>query len=90
VTTHYTSMHSAIKMLNMRIDAIAQYLEGVSDGTTKQDHALLRQIASLTRQLPAVDTQRFQEDFLTVRARRGGSPFASVGARVDGRLRGSC
>jgi hypothetical protein len=66
VTTHLTSMHSAIKMLSSRIDAITQYLERVCSGTAKPDHALLRQIASLTRQLPAVDTPNFHQNFLTV------------------------
>jgi COP9 signalosome complex subunit 6 len=65
LTTHLTSMHSAIKMLSSRIDAITQYLERVCSGTAKPDHALLRQIASLTRQLPAVDTPNFHQNFLT-------------------------
>jgi hypothetical protein len=80
-------MHSAIKMLNLRIEAITQYLEGVCGSTAPPDHALLRQIASLTRQLPAVDTPNFQQNFLTVR----GCPFRTVvgpplAARLDWRL----
>ncbi|KAK3278096.1 hypothetical protein CYMTET_13936 [Cymbomonas tetramitiformis] len=64
LTTHLTGMHSAIKMLHSRIQCITQYLEEVSRGEKPYDHALLRQVASLTRQLPAVDTSKFQDEFL--------------------------
>mmetsp|Transcript_22647 Transcript_22647/g.43269 ORF Transcript_22647/g.43269 Transcript_22647/m.43269 type:complete len:299 (-) Transcript_22647:579-1475(-) len=65
LTSHLTGMYSAIKMLNSRIRCIEHYLQDVKNGTQAVDHELLRQIASLTRQLPAVDTERFREDFLT-------------------------
>lgn len=64
LTSHLSGIHSAIKMLNERIGSVTQYLEAVDAGEQPVDHQLLRQIASLARQLPTVDTEQFQKEFL--------------------------
>ncbi|CAK9266674.1 unnamed protein product [Sphagnum jensenii] len=55
-------MHSAIKMLNSHIRILHHHL--VSIQKAPYDHSLLQQISSLIRRLPAIDSSRFQDDFL--------------------------
>uniref|UniRef100_A0A7S0N1E2 COP9 signalosome complex subunit 6 n=1 Tax=Pyramimonas obovata TaxID=1411642 RepID=A0A7S0N1E2_9CHLO len=64
LTSHLTGMYSAIKMLHDRINSITAYLQEVEAGTKPMDHQLARQISSLVRQLPTVDTKQFKQEFL--------------------------
>ncbi|KAK8506485.1 hypothetical protein V6N13_016322 [Hibiscus sabdariffa] len=60
-----TGIHSAIKMLNSRIRVLHQYLVGMQKGDLPCENALLRQVSSLLRRLPATESEKFQDDFLT-------------------------
>jgi len=51
-------------MLSMRIKILLQYLESAKSGKAPRDHGLMRRIASLCHQLPAIDTPGFKLDFL--------------------------
>jgi COP9 signalosome complex subunit 6 len=64
LTSHMTAVHNAITMLNQRIKIVLAYLEAVKAGKVQPDHGLLRRIVSLVNQLPAVDTQQFQQEFI--------------------------
>jgi COP9 signalosome complex subunit 6 len=64
LNSHLVNMHSSIKMLTERIGFIATYLEAVKAGTLPLDHTILRSVGALMQQLPAIDSQRFQGDFL--------------------------
>jgi len=57
-------MQNAIKMLNMRIKIIKDYLEATAKGEVVKDHGLLRQTAGIVNLLPAIDTPKFKEEFL--------------------------
>ncbi|KAH1108706.1 hypothetical protein J1N35_012474 [Gossypium stocksii] len=59
-----TSLHSAIKMLNSRIRVLHQYLVGMQKGDIPCESSLLRQVSSLLRRLPAIESEKFQDDFL--------------------------
>jgi len=61
---HLLGVHNAIQMLSMRIKILLQYLESAKSGKAPKDHGLMRQIASLCYQLPAIDNQAFKTDFL--------------------------
>ncbi|KAH9572895.1 hypothetical protein CY35_02G175700 [Sphagnum magellanicum] len=65
VTAHLTGMHSAIKMLNSRIKILHHHLVSIQK-EAPYDHSLLRQVSSLIRRLPAIDSSRFQDDILMV------------------------
>ncbi|KAJ7568300.1 hypothetical protein O6H91_01G026700 [Diphasiastrum complanatum] len=64
LAAHLTGMHSAIKMLNSRIKVLHNLLSAIQKGEAPYEHALLRQICSLMRRLPAVDSPKFQDNFL--------------------------
>ncbi|KAH8946858.1 hypothetical protein BDL97_11G009200 [Sphagnum fallax] len=64
VAAHLTGMHNAIKMLNNRIRILHHHLVSIQKGEAPYDHSLLRQVCSLIRRLPAIDSSRFQDDFL--------------------------
>ncbi|TVU05285.1 hypothetical protein EJB05_48443 [Eragrostis curvula] len=64
LAAHLTGIHSAIKMLNSRVRVIHQYLVAMQKGETPVDNSLLRQVSSLVRRLPAMESQKFQDDFL--------------------------
>ncbi|XP_020266655.1 COP9 signalosome complex subunit 6a, partial [Asparagus officinalis] len=64
LAAHLTGIHSAIKMLNSRIRVLHQYLLGMQRGDIPLDHSLLRQVSSLLRRLPAMESEKFQDDFL--------------------------
>jgi COP9 signalosome complex subunit 6 len=64
LAAHLTGMHSAIKMLNSRIRVLHHHLVCIQKGEAPYDHSLLRQVSSLIRRLPAIDSSRFQDDFL--------------------------
>ncbi|KAK9015093.1 hypothetical protein V6N11_006216 [Hibiscus sabdariffa] len=59
-----TGIHSAIKMLNSRIRVLHQYLVGMQIGDIPCENALLRQVSSLLRRIPATESEKFQDDFL--------------------------
>lgn len=62
-TQHLLGLHSAIKMLTSRIEVMHKYLVAVDAGEVPCDHALVRQISSLLRQLPTVTSERFVTGF---------------------------
>jgi len=63
LTSHLTAIHNSIKMLNLRIKAIVQFLQ--SNQAKEGNEAILRQISGLVQQLPAINSDKFKEDFLT-------------------------
>jgi COP9 signalosome complex subunit 6 len=58
-------MQSAAKMLAARVRVLHEYVAAVAAGTAPHDHAMLREIAALLRQLPAVEPAAFEREFLT-------------------------
>ncbi|CAM6027556.1 unnamed protein product [Sphagnum balticum] len=64
LAAHLTGMHSAIKMLNSRIRVLHHHLVSIQKGEAPYEHSLLRQVSSLVRRLPAIDSSRFQDDFV--------------------------
>ncbi|CAL5013287.1 unnamed protein product [Urochloa decumbens] len=66
LAAHLTGIHSAIKMLNSRVRVIHQYLVAMQKGDIPVDNSLLRQVSSLVRRLPAMESQKFQDDFLMI------------------------
>ncbi|KAE8706585.1 COP9 signalosome complex subunit 6b [Hibiscus syriacus] len=64
LAAHLTSIHSAIKMLNSRIRVLHHYLVGMQKGDIPCENSLLRQVSSLLRRLPAIESEKFQDDFL--------------------------
>lgn len=64
LAAHLTGVHSAIKMLNSRIRVLHNYLVGMERGDIPYDYSLVRQVSSLLRRLPAIESAKFQDDFL--------------------------
>lgn len=64
LAAHLTGIHSAIKMLNSRIRVVQQYLLSMKKGEMPLDNSLLRQVSSLLKRLPAMESEKFQDDFL--------------------------
>ncbi|KAL1195232.1 COP9 signalosome complex subunit 6a [Cardamine amara subsp. amara] len=64
LAAHLTGTHSAIKMLNSRIRVLYQYLAAMQEGDIPCENSLLRQVSSLLRRLPAMESERFQDNFL--------------------------
>ncbi|CAL1404736.1 unnamed protein product [Linum trigynum] len=64
LAAHLTSIHSAIKMLNSRIRVLHHYLVAMQKGEIPCENSLLRQVSSLLRRLPAIESEKFQDDFL--------------------------
>ncbi|XP_044499876.1 COP9 signalosome complex subunit 6a-like isoform X3 [Mangifera indica] len=64
LAAHLTGMHSAIKMLNSRIRVLHHYLLAMQKGDIPCENSLLRQVSSLLRRLPAIESEKFQDDFL--------------------------
>jgi COP9 signalosome complex subunit 6 len=65
LSTHSLSLQNAVRMLSQRVRIMQKYVEDTDKGVTPPDHALLAQIASLTNQLPTIDSQAFRDDFVT-------------------------
>jgi len=63
--THASTLHQAIKMLNSRISIVRFYLEDLKAGKVKSDQSILREIASVCQQLPAIDSEEFTTEFFT-------------------------
>ncbi|ERN19015.1 COP9 signalosome complex subunit 6a isoform X1 [Amborella trichopoda] len=66
LAAHLTGIHSAIKMLNSRIRILHQFLLAMQRGEIPHENSLLRQVSSLLRRLPAIESEKFQDDFLMV------------------------
>ncbi|KAG5550883.1 hypothetical protein RHGRI_009354 [Rhododendron griersonianum] len=66
LAAHLTGIHSAIKMLNSRIRVLHHYLLAMQKGDIPCENSLLRQVSSLLRRLPAIESEKFQDDFLMV------------------------
>lgn len=64
LAAHLTGIHSAIKMLNSRIKVVHHYLLAMQKGDVPLENSLLRQVSSLLRRLPVVESEKFQDDFL--------------------------
>ena len=64
MSSHLSSVDSAIQMLQKRVGCILQLLEAMERGEVKKDHRLLRKVSSLAQRLPATDTSEFKEDFV--------------------------
>ncbi|KAF7833859.1 COP9 signalosome complex subunit 6a [Senna tora] len=64
LAAHLTGIHSAIKMLHSRIKVLHHYLLAMQKGDVPCDNSLLRQVSSLLRRLPAIESGKFQDDFL--------------------------
>ncbi|KAL5731542.1 COP9 signalosome complex subunit 6a [Ranunculus cassubicifolius] len=64
LAAHLTGIHSAIKMLNSRVRVLHHYLLAMQKGDLPYDNSLVRQVTSLLRRLPAIESAKFQDDFL--------------------------
>ncbi|KAL3736528.1 hypothetical protein ACJRO7_025472 [Eucalyptus globulus] len=64
LAAHLTGIHSAIKMLNSRVRVLHHYLLAMQKGEIPCENSLLRQVSSLLRRLPAIESGKFQDDFL--------------------------
>jgi len=64
LAAHLTGIHSAIKMLNSRIRVLYHFLSAMQRGEIPYENSLLRQVSSLLRRLPAIESPKFQDDFL--------------------------
>ncbi|KAK6133070.1 hypothetical protein DH2020_033109 [Rehmannia glutinosa] len=64
LAAHLTGIHSAIKMLNSRIRVLHRNLHGMQKGDIPGDNSLLRQVSSLLRRLPAIESEKFRDDFM--------------------------
>ena len=65
VSSHLQGMQSAATMLASRVRVLHDYVAAVAQGTLPHDHALLRQIAALLRQLPSAEPEAFDHEHLT-------------------------
>ncbi|XP_031491248.1 COP9 signalosome complex subunit 6a-like [Nymphaea colorata] len=64
LAAHLTGIHSAIKMLNGRVRILHHFLVAMQKGEIPYENSLLRQVSSLLRRLPAIESEKFQDDFL--------------------------
>ncbi|XP_047339253.1 COP9 signalosome complex subunit 6a-like [Impatiens glandulifera] len=64
LAAHLSGIHSAIKMLNSRIRVLHRYLVAMQKGDIPCEKSLLREVSSLLRRLPAIKSEKFQDDFL--------------------------
>ena len=67
VSSHLSSVKNAVQMLRQRVEILKQYLRATKDGSVPMNHRLLRQVASVCAQLPAVNVGEFESQFLDVR-----------------------
>lgn len=65
LTSHLMGMHNAISMLNSRIKILLKFLEATKQGQIPKDHGVLRNLACLCNQLPAIDSKEFSQEFIT-------------------------
>ena len=62
---HMAGLQGATKMLAARLRVLHEYVAGVAAGTTPHDHALLREISALLRQVPAADSAAYERGFMS-------------------------
>ncbi|ORY29165.1 hypothetical protein BCR39DRAFT_533045 [Naematelia encephala] len=60
-----TTQRNAIRMLYERVLVLLRYITAVMDKTSKPDHTVLRQIASLVATLPTIDAPEFKDELST-------------------------
>ena len=66
VTSHLTGINSAAVMLASRVRVLRDYVTAVAEGKAPHNHAVMRQIAALLRELPAAaDSASFQKEHMT-------------------------
>ena len=63
VISHLTTQRNAIAMLHARIQFLQQYLQDVKDGKIPLDHDVVRQISSVCRRSPLMNSSAFDEQF---------------------------
>jgi len=61
---HLNGMQNAINMLHIRIKLILAFIQATQKGEIPFDHSILRQMASMTRLLPATNAADFQDAYL--------------------------
>lgn len=64
LTAHLGGVHGAIGKLSEGIEVIRSFLKGIKSGAIKKDHALLRQVQSLTNRLQVCKTEQSAEALL--------------------------
>jgi len=64
LSAHMLGVYNAITMLSMRNKVLLSFLEATKNGKIPKDQGILRRIASLCNQLPAIDTEQFKHDFI--------------------------
>eukprot|EP00698_Gefionella_okellyi_P006638 TRINITY_DN15971_c0_g1_i1.p1 TRINITY_DN15971_c0_g1~~TRINITY_DN15971_c0_g1_i1.p1 ORF type:complete len:300 (-),score=64.15 TRINITY_DN15971_c0_g1_i1:42-941(-) len=62
--SHLSSIHTAIRMLGSRVKVLVNYLAAVKKGDQPANHAVMRQVNSLVRRMPALDTKAFQHEHM--------------------------
>ncbi|KAL9642201.1 hypothetical protein ABK040_007203 [Willaertia magna] len=60
----FNTLSNAIQMLTQRVEILIKYLELVKQGVIEPDHKKLREISSLSHRLPAVDSDKFLNDYV--------------------------
>ncbi|KAI8148284.1 maintenance of mitochondrial structure and function-domain-containing protein [Fennellomyces sp. T-0311] len=61
--SHLTTQRNAIAMLHARIQFLQQYLQDVKEGKIPLDHDIVRQISSVCRRSPLMNSSAFDEQF---------------------------
>jgi len=64
LSAHLIGVYNAIAMLNERIRILVKFLEATKKGSVPIEYGLLRRMASLSSQLPAIDTAPFKQEFI--------------------------
>ena len=64
LAAHLTGLHSAIKMLSIRIDVLLKFVRDMKKGDIPRDNYLMRQIARIAKCLPTAEGDGFDERFL--------------------------
>ncbi|KAF6168947.1 hypothetical protein GIB67_038444 [Kingdonia uniflora] len=83
LAAHLTGIHNAIKILSSRIKVLHHYLLAIHRGDIPCENSLLRQVSSLLRRLPVIDSEKFQDDFLMVSVFFFPLPLLSSGSHPD-------
>lgn len=66
VISHLTTQRNAIAMLHARIQFLHQYLLDCQNGLLPLDNDILRQISTVCRRSPLMNSEAFSEQFSTV------------------------
>ncbi|UYV62007.1 COPS6 [Cordylochernes scorpioides] len=65
VAEHLSAQHSAIKMLQLRVRMVLEYVKAVSQGKATPNHEVLREAYSLCHRLPVLRGPAFRNAFYT-------------------------